>query len=45
MTFLLERHHWIDTHGQSWVDAGVVTSEQLDAIRAFEGRRTPTPSS
>lgn len=41
MTSLLH-HDRVEAHGDAWVDAGLISDEQLDAIRRFEHLDTPT---
>lgn len=35
---------WFDDHVAGWVDHGLVSSEQIDAIRTFERTRGPEPA-
>lgn len=35
--FLSHRGEWLERHADEWVHAGLVSSDQADAIRAFEG--------
>lgn len=37
------RHGWLDEHSEQWVEQGLVTNEQLDAIREFERQRSDEP--
>lgn len=32
---------WLDEHAEAWVEQGLVTSEQVEAIRAFEHEHEP----
>ena len=32
---------WLDEHAEHWVEAGLVSSDQLEAIRAFEHHEAP----
>ena len=41
MTSLLHPDR-VEAHGDAWVDAGLISDEQLDAIRRFEHLDTPT---
>lgn len=41
MTSLLHPDR-VEAHGDTWVDAGLISSEQLDAIRRFEHLDAPT---
>ena len=35
---------WLDEHAERWVEEGLVTSDEVEAIRAFEHRETPAPA-
>jgi hypothetical protein len=35
---------WFDDHAGVWVEHGLVSSEQVDAIREFERARAPEPA-
>lgn len=35
--FMSHRGDWLERHADEWVHAGLVSSDQADAIRAFEG--------
>lgn len=35
---------WFDDHAAGWVEHGLVSSEQIDAIRTFEQTRGPKPA-
>ncbi len=34
---------WLDEHAEHWVEAGLVSSDQVEAIRAFEHHEVPAP--
>jgi len=34
---------WLDEHARHWVEEGLVSSDQVDAIRAFEHHDVPAP--
>ena len=34
---------WLDEHAEHWVEAGLVSSDQVEAIRAFEHHEAPAP--
>lgn len=34
---------WLDEHAEHWVDEGLVTTDQVEAIRAFEQHETAAP--
>ena len=34
---------WLETHAEQWVEHGIVTTDQVEAIRAFEHHDTPAP--
>ena len=36
-------HGWLDEHAEQWVEHGLVTSDQIDAIRDFEQHETTEP--
>ena len=36
-------HGWLDEHAEQWVEHGLVTSDQVDAIRDFEQHEAPEP--
>jgi hypothetical protein len=35
---------WFDDHAATWIERGLVSSEQVDAIRAFERAHEPAPA-
>lgn len=35
---------WLDDHAATWVERGLVSSEQVEAIRAFERTTAPVPA-
>jgi hypothetical protein len=35
---------WFDVHAEEWIDRGLLSTEQVDAIRAFERTRAPEPA-
>jgi hypothetical protein len=37
-------HGWLDEHAEQWVERGLVTSDQIDAIRDFEQHESTEPS-
>ena len=36
-------HTWLDEHAEQWVEHGLVTTDQVDAIRAFEQHERTEP--
>ena len=36
-------HSWLDEHTEQWVEQGLVSSDQVDAIRDFEQHERPEP--
>ena len=36
-------HDWLDEHAEQWVEHGLITSDQVDAIRDFEQHEAPEP--
>jgi hypothetical protein len=36
-------HDWLDDHAAAWVEHGLVSSDQIDAIREFEQEQAPEP--
>jgi hypothetical protein len=36
-------HDWLDDHAAAWVEHGLVSSDQIDAIREFEHEHAPAP--
>ena len=36
-------HDWLDDHAAAWVEHGLVSSGQIDAIREFEHEHAPEP--
>ena len=37
-------HEWLDDHAPNWVEHGLVSSDQIDAIREFEHEHAPEPA-
>lgn len=37
-------HDWLDDHAPNWVEHGLVSSDQIDAIREFEHEHAPEPA-
>jgi hypothetical protein len=37
-------HDWLDDHAPDWVEHGLVSSEQIDAIRDYEREHAPEPT-
>lgn len=35
---------WLDEHAEHWVEEGLVTRDEVEAIRAFEHHETPAPA-
>ena len=44
MTNLIDRSHWLEEHGRSWAEAGLVTPDQLEAIERYERTSPPAPA-
>lgn len=36
-------HDWLDDHAAAWVENGLVSSDEIDAIREFEREHAPEP--